>query len=156
MQPCARKGGFPRAIRPKKECIKSCETCFANTLNLNDKGPSMKWACFPKVLWSFNYLTLTQNKPSEFFECCLLFDHYCLTMIGELYVYALYSYADKPNKSPLRSRFLALLLWEIGHLSSPSRSCLGRLILICGSRAGPVGGAPHSGVVLLLTINLIK
>ena len=27
---------------------------------------------------------------------------------------------------------LALLLGEMGHLSSPSRSCLGRLILICG------------------------
>ena len=62
------KGRVPSVIRPQKECIKSCETCFANTLNLNDKGPSMKWVCFPKVLWSFSYLTLTQNKPSEFFE----------------------------------------------------------------------------------------
>ena len=34
------RGRFPRVIRPKKECIKSCETCFANTLNLNDKDPS--------------------------------------------------------------------------------------------------------------------
>ena len=67
--PCAGKGVFPGAIRPKKECIKSCETCFVNSLNLKDKGPSMKWVCFPKVLQSFNYLTLTQNKPSEFFEC---------------------------------------------------------------------------------------
>ena len=48
---------------------------------------------FPKILWPFNYLTLIQNKPSEFFECYLLFDHYCLTMI-DLYVYALYSYAN--------------------------------------------------------------
>ena len=39
--PCAGKGGSPEAIRPKKECIKLCGTCFAkNTLNLNDKGPS--------------------------------------------------------------------------------------------------------------------
>ena len=91
--PCAGKGRFPRAIRPKKECIKSCETCFANTLNLNDKDPSMKWVCFPKVLWSFNYLTLTQNKPSKFFEC-YLFDYYCLTMIDELSIYALYFYAN--------------------------------------------------------------
>ena len=52
VQPCAGKGRFPRAIRPKKECIKSCETCFANTLNLNEKGPSMKWVYFPQVLWS--------------------------------------------------------------------------------------------------------
>ena len=49
---------------------------------------------FPKDLWPFNYLTLTQNKPSEFFECYLLFDHYYLIMIDELYVYTLYSYAN--------------------------------------------------------------
>ena len=91
--PCTGKGGFPGAIRPKKECIKSCETCFANTLNLNDKDPSMKRVCFRKVFWSFSYLTLTQNKPSEFFEC-YLFDYYCLTMIDELSIYALYSYAN--------------------------------------------------------------
>ena len=48
---------------------------------------------FPKVLWPFSYLILTLNKLSEFFECYLLFDHYCLTMI-ELYVYALYSSAN--------------------------------------------------------------
>ena len=29
-------------IKPKKECIKSCETRFANTLNLNDKGPRIE------------------------------------------------------------------------------------------------------------------
>ena len=34
VQPWAGTGGFPGAIRPKKECIKSCETCFAkNVLN---------------------------------------------------------------------------------------------------------------------------
>ena len=27
---------------------------------------------FPKVLWPFNYLTLSQNKPSEFFKCYYL------------------------------------------------------------------------------------
>ena len=42
------RGGFPRVIRPKKECIKSYETYFANTLNLNDKCPSMKWVRSPK------------------------------------------------------------------------------------------------------------
>ena len=91
--PYAGKGRFSGAIRPKKEYIKSCEICFANTLNLNDKGPSMKWVCFPKVLWSFSYLTLTQNKPSGFFEC-YLFDYYCLTMIDEFSIYILYSYAN--------------------------------------------------------------
>ena len=59
---------------------------------------------FPKVLWPFSYMTLTQNKPSEFFAYYLLFYHFCLTMIDELYVcvcvcvcvcvYALYSYAN--------------------------------------------------------------
>ena len=91
VQPCAGKDRFPGSISPEKECIKSCETSFANTLNLNDKGPSMKWVCFPKVLWPFNYLTLTQNKPSEFSECYLLFDHYYLTMTDEL---SIYSYAN--------------------------------------------------------------
>ena len=66
---------------------------------------------FPKVSWPFSYLTLTQNKPSEFFECYLLFDHYCLTMIDELYVYMPCNPMQiKPNKSPLRNRLLALLL----------------------------------------------
>ena len=37
----------------------------------------------------------------------------------------------EPNESLLRKKLLVLLLWEFGHLSSPSRSCLGRLILIC-------------------------
>ena len=91
--PYAGKGRFPREIGPKEEYTKSCETCFTNTLKLNDKGPSMKSVCFPKVLWSFSYLTLTQNKPSEVFEC-YLFDYYCLTMIDELSIYALNSYAN--------------------------------------------------------------
>ena len=52
---------------------------------------------FPKVLWPFSYLTLTVNKPSEFFECYLLFDHYCLTMIDELYIHTLYSFLCKLN-----------------------------------------------------------
>ena len=68
---------------------------------------------FPQLfphLFPFSYLTLTQNKPSEFFECYLLFDPYCLTMTDELYIYTLYSCANKPNKRPLRKRLLALLL----------------------------------------------
>ena len=36
-------GGEEGAIRSKKECIKSCESCFAkDILNLNVKGPSIK------------------------------------------------------------------------------------------------------------------
>ena len=63
----------------------------------------------------FSYLTLTQNKPSEFFECYLLFDPYCLTMIDELYVCVYVCVCMpcipmqiKPSKSPLR--LLALIL----------------------------------------------
>ena len=48
---------------------------------------------FPKVLWLFSYLTLTLNKPSEFFEC-YLFDYYCLTTVNELSIHTLYSYAN--------------------------------------------------------------
>ena len=36
------KGQIPQAIRPKKEYIKSYEAYFANTLNVNDKGPCME------------------------------------------------------------------------------------------------------------------
>ena len=44
----------------------------------------------------------------------------------------------KPNKSPWGTgSLLVLLLWEIGYLSSPSRSCLRTLILIRGSVGGP-------------------
>ena len=80
----------------------------------------------PKVLWPSNWLAVTQNKPSRFSVNPVLFNPYWLTMIDELY---LHSYANEPNKSPWRERLWALLLWKIGHLSSPSRSCLGRLIL---------------------------
>ena len=47
----------------------------------------------------------------------------------------------KPNKSPMRNTFLALLLSDIGHLFSRSRSCLGRLIHIRGGLGGP---PPHT------------
>ena len=42
----------------------------------------------------------------------------------------------KSNKSPLRNWLKVLLLCEIGHLSSPSRLCLSRIILICDRRGG--------------------
>ena len=50
-------------------------------------------------------------------------------------------------KSPLRNRFLALLLREIGHLSLPSRPCLGRLTFIRGGWGAPAGRAPpHTSI----------
>ena len=53
---------------------------------------------FPEVLWPFNYLTLTQNKPSEFSECYRLFDHFCLTMMNFMYTHCI-PMQIKPNKS---------------------------------------------------------
>ena len=96
----------------------------------------------PLTLWPWLRIS------TEFFECYLLFGHFCLTMIDLLYCLPCIPMQIKPNKSPLRKSLLALLLWEIGHLSSPSRSCLGRLILICGGWGGPVGGAPPQTNIL--------
>ena len=77
---------------------------------------------------------------------------YCLIIIAWKLLSFMYTLCIpmqiKPNKSPLRKRLLVFLLWEIGHLSSPSRSCIGRLIFICSGQ-GRGGGAlwaklPHS------------
>ena len=142
VQSCAGKGGFPGAIRPKKECIKSCETCFVYTLSLNDKDPSLKWVCFPK-----SYSPLTNWPWLRISPQVSLYVIYCLILTAWWWLMS-FTYIpvqNEPNESPLRERLLALLLWEIGHLSSPSRSCLGRLILICGGLGGPAGRAPpHS------------
>ena len=43
-----------QTFRPRKECIKSCETCFAkNALDLNDESKH-KMSLFLKVLWPFD------------------------------------------------------------------------------------------------------
>ena len=138
------KGRFPGAIRPKKECIKSCETCFANTLNLNDKGPSLKWVCFPKPYSPLANWPWLRISPQS--SLCVI---YCLIPTAWQWLMSLtcIPVQIEPNQSPLRKRLLALLLWEISPLSSPSRSCLGRLILIRGSPGGAGGlraEAPHS------------
>ena len=149
------------AIRPKRECIKSCETCFAkNVLNLNDKGPSTKWVCFPKFygplaftpcIWP--WLGISPHSSLNVIYCLIL------TAWQWLMSFTCISAQIKPNKSPLRNRVKALLLWEISHLSSPSRSHLGRLILICGGRGavcagkGSVGGAPPT---CTLTVYAVK
>ena len=136
------KGWVPWVIRPKKECIKSYETYFANTLNLNDKGPSMKWVCSPKfygplAIWP--WLKISHQSSLNVIYYLIITARQWLMSFRYMPCIPM---QIKPNKSPLRNRFLALLLWEIGHLSSPSRSCLGRLILIRGSQEGPVGRAP--------------
>ena len=136
------KGQIPWGIRPKKECMKSCETCFANTINLNDKGPSLKWVCFPKFYSSLaNWPWLRISPHSSLFVICYLI----LTAWQWLMSFTCVPVQIEPNKSPLRNRLMALLFWEIGYLSSPCRSCLGKLILICGrqGRGGPVGGPPY-------------
>ena len=144
---CAGKGRFPRAIRPKKECIKSCETCFANTLNLNDKGPSLRWVSFPKSYSPLANWPWPRISPqSSWFVIYYLI----LTAWQWLMSFTCIPVQIEPNKSPLRKRLLVLLLWEISHLSSPSRSCLGRLILIHGGwgRGSTVGRAPPQGATL--------
>ena len=132
------KGQIPRVIRPKKECIKSYETCFANILNLNDKGLSMQCICSPKFYSPLANWPWPRISPHSSLNVI-----YCLIITAWQWLMSLICILMqiKPNKSPLRHRLLAFLLWEIGHLSSPSRSCLGRLILIHSGQGGPVGKA---------------
>ena len=134
-------GQIPWGIGPKKECIQSCETCFSNTLNLNDKGPSLKWVCFPKSYSPLANLPWLRISPQS-----SLYVIYCLILTAWQWLmsFTCIPVQIEPSKSPLRKRLLALLLWEIGHLSSPSRSCLGRLILICGGQGVGVGGCRQS------------
>ena len=135
------KGWIPWGIRPKKECIKSSETCFANSLNLNDKDPSMKWACFPKFYGPLAIWPSLRISPQSSLTVI-----YCLILTAWQWLmsFTCIHMQIKPNKSPLRKRLLALLLWEFGHPSSQSRS-LGRFILICGGLGGSLWEEPpHS------------
>ena len=109
--PCAGKGVFPRAIRPRKECIKSYETYFANALNLNDKGSSMKWVWFPKfysplTIWpwlrkspqsSLNviyYLIISSCQRLMSFTYLYIYTHIYTHIHTQIYIHALYSYAN--------------------------------------------------------------
>ena len=107
VQSCAGKGRFPGAIRSKKECIKSCETCFANTLNLNDKGPSLKRVCFPKSYSPLANWPWLRISPQSF-----LFVIYCviLTAWQWLMSFTCTPVQIEPNESPLKKRLLALPL----------------------------------------------
>ena len=119
VQSWAGKGGFPGAIRPKKECIKPCETCFVYTLNLNDKSPSIEWVSFPKSYSPLaNWPRLRISPQSSLYVIYYLI----LTAWQWLMSFICVPVQNEPNKSPLRKSPLALLLWEIGHLFSPSRS----------------------------------
>ena len=152
VHPCAGKGRFPGVIRPKKECIKSCETCFANTLNLNDKGPSLKWVCFPQsysplINWPWLRISL---QSSLFVIYCLI-----LTAWQWLMSFTCIPVQIEPKKSPLRKRLLVLLLWEIGLVSSPSRPRLGRFIFICADR-GLCGQSSPTIVLLCYSTNFLS
>ena len=106
VQSCAGKGRFPGEIRPKKECINSCETCFANTLNLNDKGPSLKWVCFPKSyspLANWPWLRISPQSSLLVIYCLIL------TAWQWLMSFTCIPVQNEPNKSPLRKMLLALL-----------------------------------------------
>ena len=87
----------------------------------------MKWVCSPKFyspLANWPWLRISPHSS--------LYVIYCLIITAWQIQAVQIPVQIQPNKSPLRKRLLVLLLWEIGHLSSPSRSCLGRLIFIRG------------------------
>ena len=102
----------------------------------------MKWTCFPKFyspLANWPWLRISPHNSLNVIYCLILTAWQLLMSFAYMPCIPM---QIKPNKSPLRNRLKALLLWEIGHLSSPSRSCLGRLILIHGGQGGSVGGTP--------------
>ena len=107
---------------------------------------------FPKVLWPFNFLTLTQNKPWVLWMLSITWSF----LPDNEWALHIYIYMPctpmqiKPNKSPLRNKFLVFLFWEIGYLSSPSRSGLGRLIFIHGGRGALRTKLPHTLPYLIL------
>ena len=99
----------------------------------SDKGLSLHWVCFPKfhcplAIWP--WLRISPHSSLNVIYCLIL------TAWQWLMNFTCIPVQIESSKSPLRNRLLALLLWDISHLSCPSRSCLGRLILI-------PGGTPH-------------
>ena len=98
------RAGSPGATRPKKECIKSCETCFANTLHLNDKGPCMKWVCSPKFYGPLTIWPWLRISP----QSSLNVVYYLITSAWQWlmsFTYSLYIHRQiKPNKSLSRQR----------------------------------------------------
>ena len=96
----------------------------------------MKWVCFPKFyspLANWPWLRISPQSSLNVTYCLIR------TAWQWLMSFTCIPVQTEPNKSSLRNRLLALLLWETGYLSSPSRSCLGRLILTHGGRL--VGGS---------------
>ena len=112
----------------------------------------MKWVCFPKFyspLANWPWLRISPQSS--------LYVIYCLILIAWQWLmsFTCIPVQNEPNKSPLGKRLLALLLWEIGHLSSPSRSCLGRFIFICGGWGGLQEVPPHTLLQLFFSGNIL-
>ena len=111
----------------------------------------MKWVCFPKFYSPLANWPWLRISPQS--SLCVIYS-LILTAWQWLMSFTCILVQIEPNKSPLRKRLLALFLWEIGHLSSPSRSCLGRLILICGGWGSPAGRAPPPiGIIRFVLLN---
>ena len=130
----------PGAIRPKKECIKSCETCFANTLNLNDKGPSLKWVCFPKsysLVANWPWLRISP-KSSLFVIYCLI-----VTAWQWLMSFTCILVQTEPNQSPLRKRLLALLFERSATFPPQADHVRTYSHPLRPGWGAPAGGAPH-------------
>ena len=120
--------------------------CF----QFSDKGPSMKWVCSPKFYSPLaNWPWLRISLQSSLYVIYYLI----LTAWQWLMSFTCIPVQIEPNKRPLRKRLLALLLWEIGHLSSPGRLCLYRLILIPGRQGGPAGGVLRGETPTILCSN---
>ena len=105
----------------------------------------MKWVCFPKFhspLANWPWLRRSPQSSLKVTYCLIL------TAWPWLLSFTCIPMQIEPNKSPLRKRVLALLLGEIGHVSSPSRSCLGRLIFILGKADTIAVTTPSNKTVL--------
>ena len=103
----------------------------------------MKWVCFSKFynpLGNWPWLRISPQSSLYVIYCLIL------TAWQWLMNFTCIPVQIEPNKSPLRKRLLVLLLWEISHLSSPSRSCLGRLILIHGRQGALRAKLPHNKI----------
>ena len=118
-----RKGQFPRAIRPKKECIKSCETCFAkNVLSFLVRVQTWNEFVSPKFYGPLTIWPWLRISPRS-----SLYVIYCLVLTAWQWLMS-FTYIPvqiEPNKSLSRQGSGPLLLREWTRCSeelSPWRS----------------------------------
>ena len=122
-----------QTFRPRKECIKSCETCFAkNAPDLNDESKH-KMSLFLKVLWPFD-VTLSiwpwlRISPSSslnvIYSVIITAWQWLMLLICPVFLCKL-----NPIKAHWERASRPFSSERLVSLFSPSRSCLGRLILI--------------------------